>query len=93
MNPHWRTLWLAVGALVCLDWMVKIWLLSAFVCATCTLPDVALTAAPSPTLPRKRISAAGIYYGDCDALTLAVFLIPEPCDRERTTPTQALASR
>ena len=93
MNRHRRTLWLAVGALVCLDWMVKMWLLSAFVCATCTISNVALTAAPSPTLPQKRISEAGIYYGHCSALTLAVVLFPEPCDWERTTPTQALASR
>jgi hypothetical protein len=91
MSRQWGTLCLAVGALVCLDWMVKMWLLWTL-CAACTPTSVAHTAAPPPTLPQKRISAAGVHYGDCTAVTLAVVLFPEPCGWESATP-QAFASR
>ena len=90
-SRQWGTLCLAVGALVCLDWTVKMWLLWTL-CAACTPTSVVHTAAPPPTLPQKRISAAGVHYGDCTAVTLAVVLFPEPCGWESATP-QAFASR
>ena len=81
MTGHWRILWLAVGGVVCLDWAAKLWLLS-FLCATCTPAEVALTSA-SPPVSTERISQAGIHYGDCASVILAVVLVPEPCGWER----------
>jgi hypothetical protein len=46
-------------------------------------PTVTLTsAAAPPPLPTQRISAAGVHYGDCAGVTLAVVLLPEPCGWE-----------
>ena len=95
MHRDWRIVWLAVGGLACLDWAAKIWLLSALLCTTCTPMTGALTsaaAAPRP-LPTERISEAGVQYGDCAGVTLAVVLFPEPCGWERATPDQMVASR
>jgi hypothetical protein len=40
-----------------------------------------------------RISEAGVHYGDCAGVTLAVVLLPEPCGWENATPARTLASR
>jgi hypothetical protein len=93
MNLHWRILCLVVGGLICLDWVAKMWLLSAFLCTTCIPAKVALTSAPPPPLTTERISEAGVHYGDCTSVILAVVLFPEPCGWERATPNQTLASR
>jgi MFS-type transporter involved in bile tolerance (Atg22 family) len=82
MTGHWRILWLVVGGVACLDWIAKLWLLSAFFCVTCTAANVVLTSA-LPPVTTERISEAGVYYGDCASLILAVVLLPEPCGWER----------
>jgi hypothetical protein len=82
MNRDWRIVWLVVGGLACLDWAAKIWLLSALLCTTCTATTVALTSAaavPLSPLATERISEAGVDYGDCAGVALAVVLFPEPC--------------
>jgi hypothetical protein len=33
----------------------------------------------APLLPAERVSATGVYYGQCVGTILAVFLFPEPC--------------
>lgn len=93
MNRRRQIFWLAVLGLVGLDWAAKMWVLSAFLCTTCTPETVALTSAPPPPLPTERISVAGLYYGDCAGVTLAVVLFPEPCGWDRATPSQTVASR
>jgi hypothetical protein len=93
MNRYWPTFCLAVGGLVCLDWMAKMWLLSALLCTTCTPTEVTLTSASPPMLTMERISDAGVHYGDCTRIFLAVVLFPEPCGWDRATPNQTLASR
>jgi hypothetical protein len=93
MKRYSRIVWLVVGGLACLDWVAKGWPLSAFLCGTCGPTSVALTSASPPPLPTLRISAAGVHYGGCAGVTLAVVLFPEPCGWENTTPNRALASR
>jgi hypothetical protein len=92
MTGHWRRLWLVVGGVACFDLAAKLWLLSTFLCATCTAPDVAQTSAPPPAPTTERISAAGVYYRRCERVILAVVLSPEPCDWGRA-PDQTVASR
>jgi hypothetical protein len=83
MIRDWRIVWLVLGGLACLEWAAKISLLSALLCTTCGPPTVTLTsAAAPPPLPTQRISAAGVHYGDCAGVTLAVVLLPEPCGWE-----------
>jgi hypothetical protein len=95
MNRDWQIVWLVVGGLACLDWAAKIWLLSALLCTTCLPTTGALTSAAGapPPLPTERISEAGVHYGDCAGVTLAVVLLPEPCGWENATPARTLASR
>jgi hypothetical protein len=93
MNRQWPTFCLAVGGLVCLYWMAKMWLLSAFLCAPCLPANVALTSASLPMATTERISQAGVYYGDCTGISLAVVLFPEPCGWDRATSHQTLATR
>jgi hypothetical protein len=81
---------LVVGGVVCVDWAAKLWLLSAFLCATCTAANVGLTSA-SPPVTTERISAAGVHYGDCASVILAVVLFPEPCGWERAIAGQTAA--
>jgi hypothetical protein len=88
-----RIVWWAMGGLVGIDWLAKIWLLSAFWCATCVPESVVLTSDSPPVLPAKRISAAGVSYGDCAGVTFAVLLFPEPCGWDGATPYQRFAIR
>jgi hypothetical protein len=78
MSRQWRLLWLVIGGVVCLDWLTKMWLLSAFLCRTCHPASVVLTSAP-PSPLTERISQAGIRCGERVGVTLAIVLFPEPC--------------
>jgi hypothetical protein len=95
MNRDWRIVCWVVGGLACLGWAAKIALLSALLCPTCTSTTVGPTppAAAPPPLPTERISAAGVYYGDCAGVTLAVVLRPESCGWEEPGPRISVVSR
>jgi hypothetical protein len=91
MSQEARILWLVGGGLVCIDWAVKLWLLSAFWCTTCAAMSIVSISGPPPPLPTERISEAGVHYGHCAGTTLAVFLFPEPCGWDKAPPNQSLA--
>jgi len=65
--------------------------LSVFWCETCATNIAASTS--QHELPAERISAAGVYYGQCDGVSFAVMLFPEPCGWDRARRRQTLASR
>jgi hypothetical protein len=73
-----RELWILVA--VC--GVLALWVLGAVL----GVPDAARIELASEALSvpsTKRISAAGVSYGDCDGIALAVLLYPEPCDWDR----------
>ena len=93
MKRQWPICCAAVGALVYLEWLAKMWLLSALLCAPCEATNVALTSLSFPLSATPRISRAGIHYGDCTGISFAVVLDPEPCGWERAVSERTLASR
>jgi hypothetical protein len=66
--------------------------LSVFWCETCATAKVAASTSQHE-LPAERVSQAGVHYGQCDGITFAVMLFPEPCGWEEKAKKQMLASR
>ena len=72
-----------------LNWLLPGMALLAAACTTAVSPEeladmewprLKKVAADAPRDPMRRISLDGFDYGSCFGITLAVILVPEPCD-------------